>query len=217
MKNGTGYTVYSIDYDKKTISIDLSGNNEGVCYRNDPSIFFFVANSYKRSFYTISKCMNEHFESKANSKDIGHLILPYVFSFRHYLELELKAILSSVTGSVTQDTHSLKELMKSLKEALKAISENENEPKIFRVGFQENKIEMLNTFNNLCGMINQFLEIEPSVEYYRYIFKKGMTLENPVLTLDFGNTDILFKRIDKEIIKLDDLLRKLNIYVYFTL
>ena len=63
----------------------------------------------------------------------------------------------------------------------------------------------------------QMIAVSISTLSYRYIFKKGMTLENPVLNLEIGNTDILFKKIDEEIINLDILLRKLNIYVYFTL
>ena len=217
MKNGTGLTEHSIDYENKTISINFSSNYHGECYRNDPSIFFFAANSYRSSFYVISKHMNNCFENRFDQKEIEHLILPYVFSFRHYLELELKAIISSITNKKVQDTHSLKDLMHSLEEALKSIPENEEPYRVFQLNYQENKTKALDAYNTISGMIKEFLKSEPSVEYYRYLFKTKMTLDNPILKLDFNNTDKLFKRIDKEILELNKLLRDLDVYVYFTL
>lgn len=217
MKKGSGLTEHGIDYEKKIISIDFTGNRDGQCFRNDPSIFFFVANSYRKSFYTISEHIEELFNDKANRKDIEHLVLPYFFSFRHYLELELKAIISSITNEITADTHSLKDLLQRLEDALNSISENEETYKLFQNNFQANKTKALKDFTEIRRLIERFLIIEPSVEYYRYLFKKKMTLDNPILTLDFCEQDKLFKLIVQKIHRFNILLRDMDVYVYFTL
>ena len=59
LKTGTGLTEHGINYEKKTIMVDFSGDYEGQCYRNDPSIFFFVANSYRKSFYVLSNYIDK--------------------------------------------------------------------------------------------------------------------------------------------------------------
>ena len=217
LKTGTGLTEHGIDYEKKTITVDFSGDYEGQCYRNDPSIFFFVANSYRKSFYVLSNYIDKLFENKANSKEIEHLVLPYVFSFRHYLELEFKAIIASITNEITDDTHKLKDLMNSLEKALKAVSENEQSYRLFQMNFQKNKAKALEVYTDIKGLINQFLAFEPSVEYYRYLFKKKMTLNDPVLSLDYRESDKLFREIDHKFIELNKILREMDVYVYFTL
>lgn len=35
LKTGTGLTEHGINYEKKTIMVDFSGDYEGQCYRND--------------------------------------------------------------------------------------------------------------------------------------------------------------------------------------
>ena len=217
LKTGTGLTEHGIDYEKKTIIVDFRGDYDGQCYRNDPSIFFFVANSYRKSFYVLSNHIEKLFENKDNSKEIEHLILPYVFSFRHYLELEFKAIITSMTNEITDDTHSLKDLMNSLEKALKAVSENKHSYRLFQMNFQENKGKALEVYNYIKKLINNFLALEPSIEYYRYLFKKKMTLNDPVLSLDFRESDNLFREIDHKFIELNKILREMDVYVYFTL
>ena len=72
-------------------------------------------------------------------------------------------------------------------------------------------------------MINQYISIEPAVEYYRYIFEneknngdRYMVLNNPVIQLDYPKTNQLFCSIRDSF---DILCKKLReiIYIYFTL
>ena len=122
-----------------------------------------------------------------------------------------------MTNEITDDTHSLKDLMNSLEKALKAVSENEQSYRLFQMNFQENKAKALEVYTEIKGLINQFLSSEPSVEYYRYLFKKKMTLNDPVLSLDYRESDKLFREIDLKFIELNKILREMDVYVYFTL
>jgi len=107
--------------------------------------------------------------------------------------------------------------MNSLEKALKAISENKHSYRLFQMNFQENKGKALEVYNDIEELINKFLALEPSVEYYRYLFKKKMTLNDPVLSLDFRESDNLFREIDHKFIELNKILREMDVYVYFTL
>ena len=227
IKSGTGYSIHSIDRENKTISIDFSGNpdssdpifdkNDG-CLRNDASILFFVANSYKSAFLCIGRDIDNRFENNIE-KDIEHLILPYYFNFRHYVETELKAIYVAVTNKSSENIHDICKLINQTVNAINEISYDEIDnsyPKLPEDCFNEIKTNVLSICGKLKTMIDQYISIEPDVAYYRYIFGKNLVLNNPVIQLDYPKTNQLFCSIrdlfDSLCIKLRDI-----IYIYFTL
>lgn len=234
IKSGTGYSIHSIDRENKTIRIDFSGNpdsndpifdkNDG-CFRNDASILFFVANSYKSAFLSLGRDIDNRFE-KYIEKDIEHLILPYYYNFRHYVETELKAIYVAVTNKSPELKHDFSILLSLTEKAINEISYGEIDNsylKLSEEGFNEIKSNALSIFDNIKTMINQYISIEPAVEYYRYIFEneknngdRYMVLNNPVIQLDYPKTNQLFCSIRDSF---DILCKKLReiIYIYFTL
>ena len=192
IKSGTGYSVQSIDRENKTIRIDFSGNpdsndpifdkNDG-CLRNDASILFFVANSYKSAFLCLGKEIENRFDK---NKEIEHLILPYLFNFRHYVELELKALYVTLTGESPKITHDLNELISNINDKLTNLdySEIDKGQGIFFISekkFKDTKDECLETVEKLKNLIAEYSKDEPAVEYYRYIFGKNLVLNNPVM------------------------------------
>ena len=55
MANGTGYSRHGLDREKRIVEIDFSGYDGDSCYRNDASILFFAANSYKSAFLVVGR------------------------------------------------------------------------------------------------------------------------------------------------------------------
>lgn len=216
IKKGTGLSVHSIDYDQKRIAIDFSGIGEdNICFRNDASIFFFAANSYKQAFYLLGKKIEERFENKNKEKEIEHLILPYFFNFRHYVELELKGIITAVTEESPKMTHNLKELFEIAKEAITLI-----EPKQDEFFFKEADKHKANA-QALIEMIEvemkPYLEQEPAADFYRYIFgvnNKNIVLSQPVIRLDYSKANDMFMDIVTHFNNLYEELRETGTYVY---
>lgn len=234
IKSGTGYSIHSIDRENKTIRIDFSGNpdsndpifdiNDG-CLRNDASILFFVANSYKSAFLCLGKEIENRFDK---NKEIEHLILPYLFNFRHYVELMLKALYVTLTGESPKITHSLNELVSNINDKLTNLDycEIDKGQGIFFISekkFKDAKDECLETVEKLKNLIAEYSKDEPVVEYYRYIFEnersngdKYLVLNNPVIQLDYPKTNQLFCSIRDLFVSLCIKLRDI-IYIYFTL
>lgn len=219
---GSGASMHWLDREKKRVKIDFSGYDGDLCFRNDASILFFASNSYRSAFLSLGRDLEERFESYID-KDIEHLILPYLFNFRHFVELELKALYVAVTNKSPDLTHDLKFLLTKVEESIIGIDYNTID-KSYRNPTEDqfNKIkdEAIGLFTDLKAKISIYIDKEPAQEYYRYIFedeKKGreryIILKNTVVELDFLETDSLFKSIrslfDKLRLKLRDI-----IYVY---
>lgn len=103
--------MHLIEREKKAIQVDFSGNAKDGCYRNDASILFFAAKSYKDAFAVISQELNRRIEADCRANEIEHLILPYYFNFRHYVELELKALIVVLSGDSPKLSHKSGELV----------------------------------------------------------------------------------------------------------
>lgn len=225
--NGSGASMHWLDREKKRVKIDFSGYDGDLCFRNDASILFFVANSYKSAFLCLGKEIENRFE-KNKEKEIEHLILPYLFNFRHYVELVLKALYVTLTGESPKITHSLNELVSNINDKLTNLDycEIDKGQGLFFISekkFEDTKKECLKTVEKIKILIVEYSKDEPVVEYYRYIFEnersngdKYLVLNNPVIQLDYPKTNQLFCSIrdlfDSLCIKLRDI-----IYIYFTL
>ena len=216
IKKGTGLSVHSIDYEQKKISIDLSGMSEDdVCFRNDASIFFFAANSYKQAFYLLGKTIEERFEKEHKEKEIEHLILPYYFNFRHYVELELKGIITAVMEESPKMTHNLKELIEIAKEAISSIEPKQDE--FFYKEANKHKVKAQSLIETIEIEMKPFFEQEPAADFYRYVFgvnNKNIVLNQPVIRLDYSKADSLFIGIVKHFNNLYIELRETGTYVY---
>lgn len=228
MMNGTGITAHVFKKEEKQIGIDFSGyepdninfvGDKKVCYRNDASILFFSANSYWDAFNLISKEINKRFEGDYTSKGIERLILPYYFSFRHFVELELKALIIALSKHSPETTHKISKLVEIFCKLVDEIECDSSEYYIFSKDYETAKRNSIQMCTKLSDLISQYLKFEYSDEYYRYIFeqKKGnLVLNHAVIELDYPSMNSLFYDIHDLFIKICIELRKIK-YIYFTL
>lgn len=220
LMTGTGMSIHSFDREGKKVSIDFTGDSPEGCYRNDASIVFFAANSYRASNYALRDEIKRRFESNYSEKDIEHLIMPYYFSFRHAIELYLKAIIVSISGVSPENIHGLSKLSSKLDSMLQGLAKP-SDSQLSDQLFNERKGKAISLFQDLSNMISMYERKEPSEEYYRYIFglnkKKDFLLSDPNLTLDFSTISDEFNNVFWKIHNLCVALREADIYVYFTL
>ena len=222
MSTGSGLSEHFIEYESKKVRVDFSGiSPDGQCFRNDASILFFCANSYKSAFICLDKELKSRFENNIIAKDIEHLILPYYFNFRHYVELSLKALIVTLTQESPKITHDLQPLISCVLDNINFLKFDQNTPKIFctEEQYDEIKSELIKLAQDLKEKINEYQKLECAVEYYRYIFEKDkndLSLKHDKIDLDYNQTHSLFwgtrDLFDKFLMKLKQIE-----YVYSTL
>ncbi len=222
MSAGSGLSQHYIDYETKKVAVDFSGkSSDGECFRNDASILFFGANSYKSAFICLDKEFKLRFENNYKDKDIEHLILPYYFNFRHYVELSLKALIVALTEESPKITHELHDLITCVIDTIDNLEFDESTPAIFctKDKFDKTKNEVIEFTQELKTKITEYQKLECAVEYYRYIFEKekgNLSLKNDRIELDYNQTHSLFFEtrdlIDKLLVKLREIA-----YIYSTL
>lgn len=222
MSAGSGLSKHFIEYESKKVGIDFSGiSSDGQCFRNDASILFFCANSYKSAFICLDKELNSRFENNIIAKDIEHLILPYYFNFRHYVELSLKALIVNLTKESSKITHDLQTLMTGVLDNIDILKFDENTPAIFctKEKYDNTKSEVIKLAQELNKKITEYQKFECAVEYYRYIFEKDkndLSLKHDKIELDYSQIHALFLETRDLIDKLLMKLREIE-YVYSTL
>lgn len=230
LKKGTGLSMHGFNRKEKTISIDLSGNTpkntffDGIegCLRNDASILFFAANSYKSCFNIISKTIADYFNNeKCPQKMIEKLILPYYFNFRHFVELSLKAIIATISGYSPETTHKLNALSNRINSLLSDYKYNNADVIVSEEQFNVNKQEAMVIFSRLSKMIEEYCNTEPSDEFYRYIFetegkgnRRHIVLNNPTISLNYNDVDKKFHEIETDIYEFCKILSFIK-YTYF--
>lgn len=214
LADGTGMMEICYDSEKKKIILDLSGNDRrDGCYRNDASILFFASNSYRSSYICIGNELNKRFENN-QIKHIHHLILPYLFNFRHFLELELKGLYVAITNESPTPTHNLDTLLKSVGTAITNLEFGQNDYIHIDLSIEEFNLlhpEIKTIYNDLKSLITKYSQNEPAVEYYRYVFEinnKQLKLNNPVIEFDFYEINELFLEIRNTIDKLRSKLKE---------
>lgn len=222
MSAGTGLSEHFIDRENKRVAIDFSGKAQnGENFRNDSSILFFCANSYKSAFLCLDNELKSRFENHTVDKDIEHMILPYYFNFRHYVELSLKALIIALTKESPTLTHDLQELMTCIIMGINAIEFDEKTPAIFctKDKFEKAKHEAIEITNELKIKISEYQELECAVEFYRYIFErenKHLILRHHSIELDYNKIHLLFIETRDLFDKLSVKLRDIT-YIYSTL
>ena len=222
MSAGSGLSEHCIEYESKKVWVDFSGiSSDGQCFRNDASILFFCANSYKSAFICLDKELKTRFENNIMSKDIEHLILPYYFNFRHYVELSLKALIVNLTKESPKMTHDLQTLILCVLNNIDILKFDESTPAIFctKEKYDKIKSEVIKLAQDLKAKINEYQKLECAVEYYRYIFEKDkddLSLKHNKIELDYNQTHSLFFEIRDLFDKLLVKLKKIE-YVYSTL
>lgn len=211
MFNGFGASRYIFKKEEKLIEVDFSGNGSDFgmfyndtsqYYRNDASIMFFSANSYWKAFDLISKEINTRFENNYSEKEIKKYILPYYFNFRHYVALELKAIIIALSNKSPKTTHKLSSL---LDETIELIGKIEYNPTDRFEYLSEDKYlsikeELIEICNELKNRITEYLNLECADEYFRYIFeqeKGNLVLKHPIIKLDYPHANNLFYCINE--------------------
>ena len=165
-------------------------------------------------------CSNNSSQSKSYLKQISHLILPYYFNFRHFLELELKALISSIDDCFPVATHSLIQLVDSFGESLMGIREKKRYGELDESKVNDLFKKIFEEYTEIKNLVEQYQRIESASDYYRYLFEKQnkrMVLRNPNLKLELNETKQLFGALNKKLMSISMHLREVGVYVYFTL
>lgn len=216
-KSGSGLINTMVDIDNKKFTIDFSGKEIKEyynpitgekqlvehCYFNSESVLFFVSNSYFLAYRAIYKDLLLYIrkykkdKSHQNYKLILRHILPYYYNFRHFIETQLKAFAICVKRESFLEGHNLVFLLDDVIDGVAALSLKFNNMKRKKEELQQEKEVILLDLEKLKALILKYLEIEPSHEYYRYIFTRDFKCENPVVTLDLKSTEKLFRKILK--------------------
>lgn len=224
IKSGSGLLQVRYDNEKRYIGFDISGNEkqdtdvETVnCFRNDASVFFLAANSYLTAFYVLSEQMNKSFEADAQ-KEVRHLVLPYYFNFRHYVELELKALIIALKNEAPQIVHNLDKLWKEFSDEVTNLSYNKDivNNGVTNETFEKTKNEVQERVKNAYKLLEEYVKEEPAVEYYRFLFDTKFELSKTIVELDFGYVDKIFRDLATELKIINAKLREI-IYLFCTL
>ena len=195
VKKGTGLLIREFNKEKRTVLLDLSGNDSEAttgekmnCYRNDASVLFYIANSYWSATKTLEEKINNCFAAETDSSDlITSLVLPYLFDFRHFVEVSLKALFMNATGEQAETIHNLKKLFISTRDSIMSLQRDKRSG-IFAISdekYNSSMAEIENYLNEMEKIIIPYALKEPFVEYYRFLFNTDNNLGNPVVTLDF--------------------------------
>ena len=223
-KRGSGLLQVRYDNKKRYIGFDISGNEENVietetanCFRNDASIFFLAANSYLTAFYVLSEQMKKSFEADAQ-KELRRLVLPYYFNFRHYVELELKALIIVLTNEAPQMVHDLDKLWQVFSDNVDKLNfymdiVNTN---VTNESFEKVKSDVQVHIKQAYELLEEYIKEEPAVEYYRFLFDTKFELSKTIVELDFGYEDKLFRDLATEFKVINAKLREI-VYLFYTL
>ena len=205
IKNGSGAYVIEFDADKKIAAIDFSGvaplfPGDCGCYRNDSTVFLFVANSYKYAHLKTRESIEAAFEAN-RSKDVEHLIIPYFYLFRHYLELIFKSFYMAITQKMTDNSHNIYKLFDLVVIESSKIDDSKYNKDKYGFEFHKNQLNLF--LDQLRKDLDKFLLLEPQDSYYRYLYDVNAKLENPIIRLDFANQNQLFDQIMMHIVNLE--------------
>ena len=219
VKRGTGKKALSYDMKKRIVSIDYSGYDsrfaeETACYRNDASVLFSLANSYWSATIAIEEKLQRGFE-KENIDLVAKLIVPYLFEFRHFVELSIKALYMAVTGEQAKIEHDIKSLFPNMKEALLKL-ERDDRKGIFNITdevFFDAKSNIEDYLNQMEEIVMPYFKNEPAVEYYRFLFDTNNNLNSPEIYLDFDYQKNLQKEYHIAYKKLISEIHKIH-YIY---
>ena len=215
-RSGSGLVEVGIDTEKLIFSVDFTGKETHEVYDietggqktitsnyfNSETVLFYVSNSYYLAYRAIYKHLLQKVEEyKTNKSNINtHLvvrhILPYYFNYRHYVETQLKALSVAVKRIAILENHDLKELLKDVLNGIQNLSLTSKGIKLkSEEELEKYKKILIQHFEKLTPLLEEYLNIEPSPEYYRYIFEKDFKCNNPKIYLDLKYTEKLFEDI----------------------
>ena len=197
--NGSGRFEYSINYEDKQICIDYSGRDENDnCFRNDSSIMFFLANSYAYSANVLLDKINEGFETKSDYRIISKLVIPYMFHTRHYIELELKGLIARLKDNKghASNEHDLRKLIEELETCLKSYTYDQVGDEYYKRSlYEKNMTIVMERFDSAKKTIYKYIDEEPFVEFYRFIFQRDYRLKKEYVSFDYNNQKSLFNSV----------------------
>lgn len=214
--SGSGLVEVAIDAEKLLFTVDFSGKETHDVYDmetssiktitsnyfNSETVLFYVSNSYFLAYRSIYKHLlqkvEEYKENKSNHNThlVVRHILPYYFNYRHFIETQLKALSVAVKRIAIMENHDLKELTKDILDGINDLTPDSKNIKIKDVEtLQKHKDILIHHFDILKPLIDEYLTMEPSPEYYRYIFEKNFVCKNPKVSLDLNYTEKLFSDI----------------------
>ncbi len=161
--------------------------------------------------------MNKSFEADVQ-KEVRHLVLPYYFNFRHYVELELKGLIITMTNEMPKITHDLKSLWKVFSEKMDELKYNSEvvNDKVKEVNFVRVKNDIKIHMKQAYNILEEYVKEEPAADYYRFLFDTKFELSKILVELDFGYVDKLFRDMANEFKLINAKLHEI-VYIYCTL
>lgn len=200
-KNGSGAYYSHYNPEKKSASLDFSGcfpfyPGDTACYRNDSTVFLYVAHSYLSAYYEIKRAIREGFDEN-QEKRVQHLIIPVYYLYRHYVEMELKSFFMALKKERADNTHELLRLHASVQVLTENCDGIEGNCKADEFG--KIKKEAIDHLNVLKNLIEQYQQMEPFHEFYRYLYDSRINLPVTEVNFDYAKHDELFTRITKEL------------------
>jgi hypothetical protein len=214
---GTGAMSFEHDPETSDIKLDFDhreGRNHEISFLNYGAILFFAADSYQKSYRVLRNEMKRIYELKDRGwdKEVSKLIMPLVFSFRHCLELNLKALYINIYNEDFAKTHDFAKLLCDFKKNISGIKEDAYMKKAHPTeSFAERISEAKKLLNNLEEKIDEFIAKEYSPEFYRFLLDKD--IEDNI-----GTTTKLNFNLDKDVTLMNDIIYGiLNIKKYFYL
>ena len=216
-KSGTGFIKTEIDVENLYFSLDFSGKDthkvwnpttnsfEEITsnYFNSESVLFYVSNSYwfaNRSIYrNLTTAIEDYKNGQKNNSQYKYIlrhILPYYFNFRHFVETELKALSIAVKRITAIANHNLTNLVDDLIDGVKSLTlESKGLFLKKQEELDEKKTNILKILHELKNNIIEYGKLEPSDDYYRFIFDKDFQCSNSVVKLNLKLTEPLFSSI----------------------
>ncbi len=169
-----------LDADAQEFQSNLKKNTESKPQFSYVSVLLFVADSYKRSCLLNLEQLNKINECTTTEQDIKYCkyYLPCMFSFRHSLELYLKAYYCAINDLPWENTHDLSELFEKVKSSVNNFDECKFKKDYAKVSF-EGKMRQINEILSLLeNKLNEYLKLEKTYEYFRYIFDRDYNMDD---------------------------------------
>ena len=220
VKKGTGKKAIYYIMDEKKVCIDFSGNDDFTgeqqirCYRNDASVLFSLANSYWAATLAIEEQIKIGFELE-DIKKVSKLIIPYLFNFRHFVELSIKALFMGTRGEKLENTHDICKLFARMKDVVLKL-ERDDRKGIFAISdeeYDDAKTNIEEYLKQMEDILIPYFKKEPAVEYYRFLFDRDNNLDFPEIDFDFNSQSLLQKDYHKTYKKIIREIHRIH-YIY---
>lgn len=190
--SGSGAKTISLDKDEINIKVDFDlPKNFGYSLLNYGDILFFASSSYLRNYILLKneilKMYNKELKN-INMNKVEYYIMPLFFSFRHHIELRLKALYINLFDEAYSERHNLLLLSNDIKNRLVYLDLDDCTNIKIALTYLERIIDNIKIYE----------KTETTSEYFRFIIGKKVTITDKTIHLTNDHI-ILFDEIIKQL------------------